>query len=138
MILVLLVFPVNLLADSGVGFNLEVSKELLIKYKSLLQYKEHNNKIIGLLQKQNDELKLTVKDLGLLETKYKEQVDILKAKILVSQDKFGACEDRAEAWKLEYDGCNKDLAKALKKPWYYIHLPSVGYGAILGLVLMVL
>lgn len=128
--------PANLLADEGVRFSLDVSKELLTRYEILLDYKEHNEKLVGLLQGQNDKLKLSIVDYETLDLNYKEQVYNLETQIANSTSQFNACEGRAEKWKLEYGQCNEDLAKALSKPWYYVHLPSIGYGAILTLLLM--
>lgn len=130
--------PATLLANEYAGFSLDVSKELLTQYSTLLKYKEHNEKLVGLLSRHNDKLKLSIRDFKDLNKNYKGQINILEIKITNDEDKFGFCEDRAEKWKLEYGQCSEDLTKALKKPWYYIHLPSTGYGAILVLALMII
>lgn len=123
-VLIVLGSPVLSLADSYVGFNLGVAKDLAVKYEYLLEDNAHKAKLIDKIDKKNKELILLNADLEKINSNYENVVGDLKSETLILENKFSDCQDKAFDWEREFTTANQKLVRCLNPPWFKIDLKS--------------
>lgn len=129
--------PTQLLATEYLQIDIDIAKTL---YSDLSFYKldtQHKTKQISLLELTNEKLLLYNVDLLKLNNEWKKIEINLEDQIIKLDDNIINLDEQLNIWKTEAYDRTEDLEKCLNKPWFYIHFPSVGYGVI-GTLLLIL
>lgn len=116
--LLLWVSPANLWGDEVAGFSPDAARQLIGKYKGLVDETAYQKKEISLLKDKSLQLSLANGELLDLNLTYSEMVDDLHIEVDLLEGDMVLCEGRAEDWKSEATSCGKDLADCRSVPWY--------------------
>ncbi len=118
LILLLWAFPANLWGGEVAGFSPDAARQLIGKYKGLVDDTAHQKKEIALLKDKSLQLSLANGELVDLNLTYNGMIDDLNIEIGLLESDMELCEGRAEEWKIEATTCGKDLADCRSVPWY--------------------